>query len=204
MLGPATLVVASGGQWKDPTTGEVQPKFHLHWRLARTAKCEDLKLLKEARKLAAVLVGADPTNVPAVHPIRWPGSWHHKGEPVLCSIDTAYPDREIDLVNALKILKVAAPKIKERDKPKTNGSTNPFEAYGNNQQWERPSDYIELMDKVRSGDDYRNAIVRLSARFIASGMSHRAVVALMEDLMNDPWKLKVTDGTRVFRTLNAP
>jgi hypothetical protein len=116
LLGEATLVVVSGGKWTDPSTGEIQPKLHLHWRLARAAQGEDLPLLKEARKLAAAIVGADPTNVPAVHPIRWPGSWHRKGEPVMCSIDTAYPDNEIDLVQAFKTLRVAA--------PKSNGTAN--------------------------------------------------------------------------------
>src|SRR5262245_34237121 len=34
LLGPATLVVASGGKWIDPKTGEVLDKLHLHWRLS--------------------------------------------------------------------------------------------------------------------------------------------------------------------------
>ena len=32
-----TLVVASGGQWTDPKTGEVQDKLHLHWVLMRAS-----------------------------------------------------------------------------------------------------------------------------------------------------------------------
>ena len=30
LLGPATVVVASGGEWIDPASGEVEPKLHLH------------------------------------------------------------------------------------------------------------------------------------------------------------------------------
>jgi hypothetical protein len=33
-LGPATLVMESGGLWLDAETGELIPKLHLHWRLA--------------------------------------------------------------------------------------------------------------------------------------------------------------------------
>src|SRR5689334_16096853 len=32
VLGPPTLVIASGGEWTDPATGEIQPKLHAHWR----------------------------------------------------------------------------------------------------------------------------------------------------------------------------
>src|SRR4051794_12488381 len=33
LLGPATIVAASGGEWVNPDTGEVSPRLHLHWRL---------------------------------------------------------------------------------------------------------------------------------------------------------------------------
>jgi hypothetical protein len=89
-IGSATAVVRSGGRWIDPH-GEVQDKLHGHWRLARPARGEDLAKLKEARKLAARLVGGDPSNVPLVHPIRCPGSWHRKAEPRLCEIVRCTP-----------------------------------------------------------------------------------------------------------------
>jgi hypothetical protein len=104
-LGSATVVVVSGGKWTDPATGEVHPKLHLHWRLKKPAEGKDaLAKLKRARELAIKLTGADPSNAPVCHPIRWPGSWHRKGEPVLCRIDFVDPDREIDLDEALAIL----------------------------------------------------------------------------------------------------
>src|SRR5262245_33875920 len=34
LLGPATLVVRSGGVWRDPDSGDVGDKLHVHWRLA--------------------------------------------------------------------------------------------------------------------------------------------------------------------------
>src|SRR5262249_38284115 len=36
ILGPATVVVASGGVWRDEATGTVEDKLHLHWRLPPT------------------------------------------------------------------------------------------------------------------------------------------------------------------------
>ena len=38
LLGPATVVVASGGEWIDPASGEVEPKLHLHWRLTEPTR----------------------------------------------------------------------------------------------------------------------------------------------------------------------
>jgi hypothetical protein len=61
-------------------------KLHAHWRLAVPARGAELEDLKLARTLAARLVGGDPSNMPIVHPIRWPGSWHRKAEPRLCEI----------------------------------------------------------------------------------------------------------------------
>ena len=87
LLGPATVVVASGGEWTNPETGEIEPKVHLHWRLKKpTSTKAEHDLLREARELATKLVGGDDTNISIVHPIRWPGSWHRKGTPRLAKI----------------------------------------------------------------------------------------------------------------------
>ena len=109
ILGPATAIIRSGGIWTDPQTGEQADKLHLHWRLAEPATGKALTLLKQARAAATRLAGGDPSNVPVVHPIRWPGSWHRKAEPRLCMIETADPDHEIVLELALDALETAAP-----------------------------------------------------------------------------------------------
>jgi hypothetical protein len=59
ILGPATAVVRSGGQWIDED-GSPQDKLHLHWRLAEPASADALDKLKQARKLAANLLPGDP------------------------------------------------------------------------------------------------------------------------------------------------
>jgi hypothetical protein len=114
LLGPATVVVESGGEWVDGETGEVLPRLHTHHRLKAAARGDDqLAKLKYARKLATAIVGADTSNVTIVHPIRWPGSWHRKKQPRLCRIVSINPDAEIDLDEALEILKKAAPEVEE-------------------------------------------------------------------------------------------
>lgn len=105
LLGPATVVVASGGTWTDPVTGECFNKLHLHWRLSEPTRTpvEHLKL-KAARRAATLLVGADGTAVPAVHPLRWPGSWHRKDKPRLAMIAGGDDAAQIHLDAALELL----------------------------------------------------------------------------------------------------
>ena len=52
VFGRAMLVVASGGQWTDPDTGEVQNKLHLYFRLKKPATGKEL-----ARKIHRELAG---------------------------------------------------------------------------------------------------------------------------------------------------
>jgi P4 family phage/plasmid primase-like protien len=107
LFGQPTCVVFSGGQWTDPETEEVQPKVHLHWRLLEPTRArEDHLILKECRRLAGVIVNSDHSAVPLVHPLRWPGSWHRKGEPRLVRAESN-ADREIDLYATLEILREA-------------------------------------------------------------------------------------------------
>jgi hypothetical protein len=108
VLGAATVVVASGGESVNETTGEAEPKLHVHYRLkVPTRNPTEHRMLKEARRLAVMLVGADKSNVPICHPIRWPGSLHRKGTPKLCHIVACNPDTEIDLPWALMRLREA-------------------------------------------------------------------------------------------------
>ena len=100
LIGPATVIVRSGGRWM--TGGAVtEDKLHVHWRLAHPARGDDLRKLKQARDLATRLVGGDPSNKPVCHPIRWPGWWRRKSEPVLCNIAVLNAATEIELDDAL-------------------------------------------------------------------------------------------------------
>ncbi len=108
LLGAATVVVASGGTWKDPQTGALSPKLHLHWRLSEpTREPIDHATLKRARHLACLLVGADPTAKSIVHPLRWPGTWHRKAEPKLTRIIALNEAAQVHLPDALDALETA-------------------------------------------------------------------------------------------------
>ena len=108
LLGGVTAIVASGGEWAHPETGELQPRLHVYVRLREpTRTAQEHAQLKRANRLAAALVGSDPSAVPLVHPLRWAGSVHRKGAPKLCRI-AALQEFEIDLDDAAERLEQAA------------------------------------------------------------------------------------------------
>jgi hypothetical protein len=110
LLGPPTVVVATGGEYIDPATSEAEPKLHAHWRLLTpTRTSEEHAQLRYARELACRLVAGDATTVPINHPMRWPGSWHKKDpdNPRLAR-NAEINDTEIDLGDAVAVLEQAA------------------------------------------------------------------------------------------------
>lgn len=115
VLGPATVVVASGGEWTDPHTGVVEDKLHLHWRCREPSRSTpEHASLKRARALACAFVGADATAVSLVHPLRWPGGWHRKKQPRLARIVDLKPDVEIDPSEAIELLEPLIPMPRTR------------------------------------------------------------------------------------------
>jgi hypothetical protein len=173
LIGPATAVVASGGEWTNPETGEVQPKLHVHWRLAEpTRDPEAHARLKQARIIATGLVGGDCTNVPAVHPIRWPGSWHRKGEPKLCRIVDLKPEAEIDLHSALAALLDVQPE---------------FRGTGDGQRAGDPGEdreTAELVRRVTTGEEYHAALRDLAWRYLKARMQAAQVVITLRGFMD--------------------
>ena len=108
LLGPATAIVLSGGEWV-ATTGEIQAKLHLYWRLAEpTRDTAGHASLKRARALATAIVGGDASAVPLPHPLRCPGSWHRKRAPRLCRSLELRPEAEVDLGDVIEKLEQAA------------------------------------------------------------------------------------------------
>jgi hypothetical protein len=119
ILGKPTVVVASGGIWKNPETGRLEKKLHGHWRFVEpTRSNEDHERLREARALAAEIAGADKTAISPVHPLRWPGSWHRKTETPRLVTLSVNPDAEIELGEALERLREACP---VKPPPASNG-----------------------------------------------------------------------------------
>jgi RecA-family ATPase len=169
LLGPATVVVQSGGIWMNGGTA-AEEKLHLHWRLAVPASGKDnLAKLKQARALATKLVGGDASNKPVCHPIRWPGSWHRKAQPRLCAIDTIWADVEIELDTALAALIAASPEA--NDQQKTNSGSAPGD------------DLHDLVADIISGKAYHKPLASLAARCIGAGMHDGQTVKLLRSIM---------------------
>jgi hypothetical protein len=179
LIGPATLIVRSGGTWTDPVTGEAEDKLHLHWRLTEpTRDAEDHARLKRARALATRLVGGDATNQPAVHPMRWPGSWHRKGSPRLARI-VAETEAEIELGDALEMLEEAAARGGPDDGAAGTcaGSAEPRRPSGEERET------AELVSKVLTGAEYHAPLVALSMRYLKGGMADAQAVMTLRGIM---------------------
>src|SRR5262249_21339366 len=97
--------------------------------------------------------------------------WHRKAEPILCSIDTASPDREIDLTAAIAAL-TAAPL--EQPQQKANAKDHSGEAAG----------WASHVQDLISGNSYHGPLVSLSAKMVAAGTSDGATVNLLRGIMD--------------------
>jgi hypothetical protein len=189
VLGRATIIVASGGTWSDPATGEVQDKLHCHWRLAvptRTSIEHDF--LKECRQLATRLVDGDPSSIPAVHPMRWPGSWHRKSTPRLTRIVEYNPEIEITLADALNKLRDA---VKKKPGPQSNGHDR-----SNGHATETTEQTSALISTILRGENYHDPIAKLAMRLQMSGMTDAYVVETLRGIMLavDPGSRDLKDG----------
>jgi hypothetical protein len=156
---------------------------------------EELAKLKRLRRLAMRLVGGDASNVPIVHPIRWPGSWHRKREPRLCEIEALELDREIDLDAALAALGAALP----ADDPKGNGGQHS----NDDGDAERP-DWAKLTANIVAGKDLHESTMRLAASYVGIGMKPEQALRQLQALMSastvpqdERWKARVNDLGRL-------
>lgn len=169
ILGAATVVVASGG-----LTTDGEEKLHLHWRLAEpTTDAASHAQLKRARILATAIVGGDATNVPAVHPIRWPGSWHRKSTPRLATIVHVDAEREIQLSHALEQLELVAPAFA----PVRVGGDQEL-ALGDS------ASMSKLVRQLITGEAMHAPLVALAFRYLKAGMADAQCVLTLRGLMD--------------------
>jgi KaiC/GvpD/RAD55 family RecA-like ATPase len=188
LLGPATVVVRSGGEWVDPETAEIQDKLHLHWRFSEpTSIPDDHKLAKEARALATALVGGDATNIPAVHPIRWPGSWHRKGSPRISKIITLNENAEIELSDALEKLRDA---VNVADIFIGRVSTTSVGSYEGGDS----RDTNLIIKEIITGENYHQSLVTLAMRLLKSGVNDGQAVLIMRGVMEGARDLQLDAG----------
>jgi hypothetical protein len=199
LLGPATVVVESGGKYVNGQ-GEPENKVHLHWRLAAPAQGADLVKLKTARDLAARFVGGDPSNKPVCHPIRWPGSWHRKGEPRLCRIAALEPDREIELDRAFAILEEAAKTTGLSARPNGAGAAEGTSG-------ENKADWADLFAKIIAGQDLHDSIASLAMNLLRAHHADASATRLIRALMiqsaaphDGRWQARYDDIPRAVRT----
>jgi len=211
LLGPATILVASGGEWVN-ADGEIEDKLHLHWRLDEpTREPGEHQALKRARSLAAALVGGDASNKPVVHCIRWPGSWHRKGKPRLARI-VAMSDAELNLSEALERLGEAAAAMPTPTAGQAAATAAPA---GEGEE----RDTAALICAVLSGDELHAPIVALAMRLLRGGTADaQAVTVLRGVLLAIPeaardmkegtaqpgrWQSRYDDVPRAVRTARA-
>ena len=179
-------MVKSGGEWINPETGELEPKLHDYYRLKIPARDpETLKKLKQARELATEIVGGDASNVSAVHPIRWPGSLHRKEEPKLCCIMTINAEAEIDLDQALDILRKARPHSGNGHDANAP-DYNPYDRY----EVEERLDLDQLLDDMvfygtGNGGNVNTTELRYCSSQLSRGMSVNEVIeTLRNEILN--------------------
>jgi hypothetical protein len=176
LLGPATIVVASGGEWLDPETGELEPKLHLHWRLTEpTRDAAAHAKLKLCRSMAKDLVGADGTSSPMVHPMRWPGSWHRKAAPRLVRI-AAETESELDLDDAQQRLREAWD-VQQQQDGKSGGTAQEEPGKG------EPRETAQLIAAILTGADYHAPITALAMRYLKGGMPDAQAVLTLRGIM---------------------
>jgi hypothetical protein len=190
LLGPATIIVASGGEWPD-ADGVLEPKLHLHWRLTEpTRDAASHAKLKACRAMAKVLVGADGTSTPMVHPMRWPGSWHRKGAPRLARI-VSETEAELDLDEADQLLHDAWGVYGQQQRE--TGKAEP-KSPGEGEL----RDTAELIVAILNGADYHAPITALSMRYLKGGMADAQVVLTLRGFMDSvPEAIRdIKDGVR--------
>ena len=107
LIGSATIVVASGGVWRDGE--EEEDKLHAYWVLDEpTRTADEHAQLKHARELACRLADSDTSAGPPSHPLRWPGSLHLKAQRRLAHISGGDYTRVVQLADILPVLADAA------------------------------------------------------------------------------------------------
>jgi Protein of unknown function (DUF3987) len=191
VLGNPTCAVCSGGIWIDPETGEIHEKRHFHWRLDTPARSSaEQTRLKYARELATRFVGGDVSNVSIVHPLRMPGSWHRKAEPILCKIEFKDFKREINLEQAIAALERVCPAPPVKPNGKDYAGTG--------------ADWTGLIQEIISGNSYHVPLTTLAAKKIAAGMNPGAVVNELRALMDlsagprdERWRVRYDDIPRL-------
>jgi hypothetical protein len=165
LLGAPTVIVKSGGKWQD------QDRCHAYWRLSKPVSGNDPRL-KQCRTWASDLVSSDPTGKPVNHPLRWPGSWHKKGEPRLCRISEINGAVEIDIESAYTTLKEAAVKAGLRVEQEEVRPRQEQPTYKADADWHmgKPGPQAILTNYLSRTCDRRSALIGFASSIAMSAL----------------------------------
>ena len=198
-IGEPSLVVQSGGFWLNEVFDELEPKLHAYWVLETPVRGDGIARLKHARRLATSLAGGDRSNVPVVHPIRWPGSWHRK------NIDKPVLTRIVGGAKGFWDLEALIGKLERATEAR--GLVVPQTVVGGRVD-ER--DTKELVKNVVDGSELHDSLVPLAMRMMTRGVPQDMAAAMLEGLMeasaaprDDRWKARYADLGRTVGSAYA-
>lgn len=145
----------------------------------------------------AGLAKADSSGNNTVRYVRLPVGYNNKldyGKTFQCQLVTWRPELRYSIDQLCDSLGLTL----ERQQKVTSASCTP----------RRPeSEYLEMQDKIRSGEDYHTPVARIAARRLANGLSERATVEELQALMNastgerdSRWQCRYDDIPRAVRT----
>ena len=136
--------------------------------------------------------------MPTVHCLRAAGSWHRKSKPRLSTIYFENPDREIDLEEALRLLKAAAPQSGDRHDTE-------YEPAGH--------ELRDLVGGILQGKGLHHSCDVLAAKMVVAEQNPRGFnINLVRTLMEfsparterpAEWQARYNDISRDFRTAEA-
>jgi hypothetical protein len=222
LLGAASIVVHSGGEWLDEETCGIEAKRHLYWLLREPAEGDEINKLGAAQKIATALIDGD-TTMTLCHPLRWPGGLHRKREARQCRIES-FSSAGYDLDELYEILikaideapaevKERLTKTKGRGKAKANGNANdPFaleDEIDDRTPEQRADEWGELFEAVYVGTELHDPINRIAMKLVKLGVDDdRAVRNILEGLMrrtqekdrDNRWKARFADIERSIAT----
>jgi hypothetical protein len=184
-LGPATYIVASGSDWVDPLTGEIEAKRHAYWLFKQAARTPTeiarvIDLFKAAKRMFA---GADKSITP-VHGMRLWGTANRKSlyVPRSCLLIEERPFERLDIAVAeTALLGKAAPRSK---KPAPVPFVAPQTVFDLAATAHGDTSDAALIGGLLRGETYHQPLVALAYRSIARGLTIEETTAYLQTLMS--------------------
>ena len=199
LLGPATVVVASGGEWVDPETGEVEPKLHLHWRLAKPAgKQGSPTSRRRATSLRGWSAATPATSRSCIRSVGQDAGTA-RGSRSSATSSLWMPSAKSNSTTRLVCC---------RRQPQRRVVRSPTARQADDTARRRAApNWGELIGAVLSAESYHEPLVRLAAKLIKSGMDSSAAVNMLRGWMeasdgprDERWQARYDDIDRAVKS----